>query len=391
TVGAALDADAGGGEPGGYAPRLMTVGRAGTPGGGDLQGEDPWLSWRQRRAYRRWRAAPKIPGFLDDGHEAQGDLDVFLARERRRLVADAGADEKLHAVRCQAELEPRAWTGHRHLFGPHQRRPFGEAAVQVDAFWRDVDAQVVLEQLRGREDARAARRGGVTRRHHARVQCQQGPEVTHAPRSIMTPDAGPRRVEDAARDRRDPARVLHYMRRRLLAALATSAVVVLLAGVARADDRCDARVAEMRRRIDDFPARVVVPESAPQWLRSVASDLETEKRERPVDRERARAALAAWAWPQALGACRDTFTKVVEGQTTRGIGYWSDDLVRALQAGVLACRCEGVDVDALELLMLVILQRPVEQPKAPPPREWDVFPVFTLALGVSYRLNPEVR
>ena len=207
----------------------------------------------------------------------------------------------------------------------------------------------------------------------------------------MTPDGGPRRVEDAARDRRAPARVLHYMRRRLLAALATSAVVVLLAGVARADDRCDARVAEMRRRIDDFPARVVVPESAPQWLRSVASDLETEKRERPVDRERARAALAAWAWPQALGACRDTFTKVVEGQTTRGIGYWSDDLVRALQAGVLACRCEGVDVDALELLMLVILQRPVEQPKAPPPREWDVFPVFTLALGVSYRLNPEVR
>src|SRR6185436_3691969 len=146
TVGAALDADAGGGEPGGYAPRLMTVGRAGTPGGGDLQGEDPWLSWRQRRAYRRWRAAPKIPGFLDDGHEAQGDLDVFLARERRRLVADAGADEKLHAVRCQAELEPRAWTGHRHLFGPHQRRPFGEAAVQVDAFWREVDALVVLEQ-----------------------------------------------------------------------------------------------------------------------------------------------------------------------------------------------------------------------------------------------------
>ena len=167
----------------------------------------------------------------------------------------------------------------------------------------------------------------------------------------MTPDGGTRRIEDAARDRRDPARVLHYMRRRLLAALATSAVVVLLPAVARADDRCDARVADMRRRIDDFPARVVVPESAPQWLRSVASDLETETRERPVDRERARAALAAWAWPQALGACRDTFTKVVEGQTTRGIGYWSDDLVRALQAGVLACRCEGVDVDALELFM----------------------------------------
>ena len=207
----------------------------------------------------------------------------------------------------------------------------------------------------------------------------------------MTPDAGPRRVEDAARDRRDPARVLHYMRRRLLAALATSAVVVLLAGVARADDRCDARVAEMRRRIDDFPARVVVPESAPQWLRSVASDLETEKRERPVDRERARAALAAWAWPQALGACRDTFTKVVEGQTTRGTGYWSDDLVRALQAGVLACRCEGVDVDALELFMFVILQRPVEQPKAPPPLAWEVLPLWTLELGVSYRLNPEAR
>jgi hypothetical protein len=93
------------------------------------------------------------------------NLDVFLARERRRLVADAGADEKLHAVRCQAELEPRAWTGHRHLFGPHQRRPFGEAAVQVDAFWREVDALVVLEQLRGREDTRAARRG---RRHAPR-------------------------------------------------------------------------------------------------------------------------------------------------------------------------------------------------------------------------------
>jgi hypothetical protein len=33
----------------------------------------------------------------------------------------------------------------------------------------------------------------------------------------------------------------------------------------------------------------------------------------------------------------------------------------------------------------------VEQPKAPPPLAWEVLPLWTLELGVSYRLNPEAR
>ena len=163
-----------------------------------------------------------------------------------------------------------------------------------------------------------------------------------------------------------------------MVALASLAAAVSLAqpqpGAEREPPTCAETAAAMQERLEEPLDDVVVPASAPAWLRKLERQLDEPLTEGQHE------LLFAGAWAQATARCPEPFKRRLP-----------------VPEAVRACGCSGLDVDAIELLMRLeyggwkrFPPRPPGPPRPPPAADdaWTARGTFRIAIGAAQGLTP---
>ena len=101
-------------------------------------------------------------------------------------------------------------------------------------------------------------------------------------------------------------------------------------------------------RVSKRPAGPIeVPSMLADWVRDLVRRYQAEKD--PAKR----AVLVADAWPKAFAACPEPFARAFADAAALEPRPKVDHLKRALPEAFLACNCEGIDPDAIEVLMAI--------------------------------------
>ena len=134
---------------------------------------------------------------------------------------------------------------------------------------------------------------------------------------------------------------------------------------------CGMRAAQMRQALERVAksttaGELQLPSSAPGWLQELVEAFRGEP-----DATK-RAVLVANSWPRAIGEpCRESFARAFADTASLDGPAKMDKLQRSIPDALLACKCQGADPEAIEVLALLGLHAgerrgDVAAPSAPP-------------------------